>query len=157
MKRRLILMGCVCVVVALCAWMAFAYIQGSAPFSKPANGRDLAATDASAADQFAQAASASSAYGHKCDPASCQKCPSMKDGKCTMAQGQQCPHEGSCVCPGGTAQCKGMQSGACGGKCAGNASGKCAGSTAAAGTSCPGATQACAGKAACGSTCPLTK
>jgi hypothetical protein len=150
MKRRLILMGCVCVVVALCAWMAFAYIQGSAPFSKSDNaGRDLAATDANAGDQFAQAASASSAYGHKCDPASCQKCPSMKDGKCTMAQGQQCPHEGSCVCPGGTAQCKGNMSGKCGGKCAG--------STAAAGTACAGAAQACAGKAACGSTCPLTK
>jgi hypothetical protein len=157
MKRRLILI-CMLAVIALGAYVAYAYVQGAAPFEK---------SQKATSDLVVTAATATGACQHNCNPADCQKCPNMQGGKCAMGQGETCQgtkdgtcqHAGNCICPKGpgmtAAGCPGMTAG----KCQGTSGAACAGSQAQTAASCAAAKSAgmCAGKSACGSSCPMTK
>lgn len=182
MSRRIVFICSLVVAIGLVGWIAYAYVQGAPPF---ANARStdartelaaavsaVVAADAVQAGQAGQCAMGGSGCQQKCSPGECQKCPSMKDGKCTNA--------GNCICPKGDGACRGMQTaggqgmpsgcpmtqaqgcqGAKGTACQGMQTaggGKCAGMTPAAqggqGGGCPGS-QAAVAKGACGG-CPLS-
>jgi hypothetical protein len=151
MKRRLILI-CMLAVIALGAYVAYAYVQGAAPFEKPQK---------ATSDPVVTAASATGACQHNCNPADCQKCPNMQGGQCAMGQGQACPGMAAGKCQGASgAAGAGMKSGSCPGMtaagCPGAAAAGCA-VPAAAGCQAAKSAGMCAGKSACGSSCPMTK
>jgi len=179
MKRRLILTCSLAVVIALGAYMAYALVEGAAPFAKASNtGEDVALTGGVAVchpdAQAAQAAGAPSTCAHNCNPADCQKCPNMQGGKCVAGGGRacassadgKCPQAGNCICPKGPG-CPGMTAGKCQGAAAAGCQTAASGSASqslqtgnyqvAGGCQAAQAAGMCGAKSACGTSCPITK